>query len=108
MRSVLKTHTRWWLAALASLCLAAGSAEARNKAQEEARARQAQAQCEEQCTLAQEEKAQKCIKKCPLPRGNNFDEFQSCSQGCIQQAASENCAERCTPEAKKPKSGAKH
>jgi hypothetical protein len=96
------------MAALASLCLAAGSAEARNKAQEEARARQAQAQCEEQCSLAVEEKAQKCMKKCPLPRGGNSDDFQACAQSCIHQATQENCNAQCTPEARKPKSGAKH
>lgn len=104
MRSVLKIHTRWWLAVAAGLCLATG-AEARNKAQEMERARQEQARCEEQCTQATEEKAQKCMERCPLPRGGNTQAFQACSQRCIREAASDNCAQRCDPESKDTKRG---
>lgn len=103
MRSVLKTHTRWWLAVMAGLFLAAGAAEARNKAQEMERARQEQARCEEQCAEATEEKAQKCIQRCPLPRGGNAEAFQACSQRCIRESANDNCAQRCYPESKNTK-----
>src|SRR5688572_2359760 len=103
MPSVLKTHTRW-LAAAAVLCLATGAAEARNKAQESERARQAQAQCEEQCSQASEEKAQKCIQRCPLPRGGNAEAFQACSQRCIRESANDNCAQQCYPESSNTKS----
>lgn len=108
MRSVLKTPSRWWLAAMASLFLAAGAAEARNKAQELEKARQEQMRCEEQCSEATEEKARKCIQRCPLPRGGNSDAFQACSQRCIRETANDNCAQKCQPEVRAPKSGTKH
>jgi hypothetical protein len=93
---------------MASLCLAAGAAEARNKAQELEKARQAQMQCEEQCATAVEEKAKKCIERCPLPRGGNADAFTACSQRCIRESANDNCAQQCHPEARTPKSKSKH
>jgi hypothetical protein len=108
MRSTLKTQTRWWLAAMAGLCLAAGAAQARNKAQERERAQQERVQCEEQCAQASEEKAQKCIERCPLPRGGNSDAFQACSQRCIRESANDNCAQRCDPESKDTKSHTPH
>jgi hypothetical protein len=106
MRSMRKSHQRWWWAAMASLCLAAGAAEAQNKAQERQRAQQAQAVCEEQCAQATEEKAMKCMERCPLPRGGKTDEFEACSQRCIKEAATDTCTQKCIPETRGTKKGA--
>lgn len=111
MRSMRKSRQRWWWAAMASLCLAAGAAEtqtrAQSKAQERERAQQEQARCEDQCALASEEKAQKCMERCPLPRGGNTEAFQACSKRCIQESATDNCSQQCVPESRMKKSGAR-
>jgi hypothetical protein len=98
MRSGLKSLTRWWLAAVVGVCLAAGAAGARDKAKERAQARQERARCQDQCTKANEEKVEACIKACPLPRGGNSDVFQACTQRCVKEAAFDNCSKRCEPK----------
>lgn len=104
MQPERKSLTRWWRVAVLGVCLSLGTAEAGSKDKD--RAQRELAQCAEQCDTAAEEKAEACLKKCPLPRGNNAEAFQACSQRCLNVAANDKCHERCERAASKKEDAA--